>query len=137
VAVYLDANVLVALFIPDPLTATATAALAKLREPLVVSDLAALEFASTVARKVREGALSAKDGRIVLANFDAWIAVAERVQLESSDVAGADAIVRRFDINLHGSDALHVAVADRMSASLLTLDGKMKANTKKFGLPVI
>jgi uncharacterized protein len=137
VSVYLDANILVALLIPDPLTPKATAAVAKLADPLVVSDLAGLEVASTVARKVRDGAISAKDGRVALANFDAWIAAAERIELDGVDVSAADAIVRRFDINLHGSDALHVAIALRIGASLLTLDGKMKTNAKKLGVQVV
>jgi predicted nucleic acid-binding protein len=137
VSVYLDANVLVALLIPDSLTPTATAAVAKLTDPLLVSDVAALEFASTAARKVREGAISARDARIVLANFDTWIGFAERVQADSADVAAADAMVRRLDVNLHGMDALHVALARRVGAALLTLDAKMKANAKKIGLAVI
>ncbi len=136
-SVYLDANVLVALLIPDSLTPTATAAVAKLTDPLLVSDVAALEFASTAARKVREGAISARDARIVLANFDTWIGFAERVQADSADVAAADAMVRRLDVNLHGMDALHVALARRVGAALLTLDAKMKANAKKIGLAVI
>lgn len=135
--VYLDANVLVALLIPDALTSKATAAVAKLTDPLVVSDLAALEFASTIARKVREGDMSRKDARIALVNFDSWIAASERVQLEGGDVASADAIVRRLDINLHGADALHVAVAKRVGAALLTLDSKMRANAQKAGLSVV
>jgi uncharacterized protein len=137
VSVYLDANILVALLIPDPLTPKATAAVAKLADSLVVSDLAALEVASTVARKVRDGALSAKGGRAALANFDTWTGAAERLGLDASDISTADAIVRRFDINLHGSDALHVAMALRIGASLLTLDGKMRTNAKKLGLQVI
>jgi predicted nucleic acid-binding protein len=137
VSTYLDANILVALLIPDPLTPRATAAVARLADPLMVSDLAALEVASTVARKVRDGALSAKDGRLALANLDTWTGAADRIELDGSDVSAADAIVRRFDINLHGSDALHVAMALRVGASLLTLDGKMKTNAKKLGVQVV
>jgi predicted nucleic acid-binding protein len=61
----------------------------------------------------------------------------ERVQTEGPDVAAADSIVRRFDVNLHGSDALHVALALRTGAALLTLDGKMKASARKLGVSVI
>ncbi|HRO04467.1 MAG TPA: type II toxin-antitoxin system VapC family toxin, partial [Terricaulis sp.] len=135
-SVYLDANVLAALFLPDALTPKATAAVARLSAPLLVSDMAALEFVSTVARKVRGGVLSAKDGRIVVANFDAWTDIAARLTLEASDVAAADVIIRRFDINLHGADALHVAMAARAGAALLTLDAKMRSNAKKLGVAV-
>lgn len=136
-SVYLDANILIALFISDSLTPNATAAVAKLVEPMVVSDAAALEFASTVARKVRAGVISARDGREALANFDVWIDATERVQAAASDITAADAIVRRFDINLHGMDALHVALAIRIGARLLTLDAKMRANARKAGVSVV
>lgn len=133
---YLDASVLVALFLPDPQTVKATAAVAKLSDAAVVSDIAALEFASTVARKVRAGELAAKDGKIILSNFDIWTDASARLSTESADVVAADAIVRQFDVNLHGADAIHVAMTMRIGATLLTLDAKMKANAKKLGVPV-
>ncbi len=86
---------------------------------------------------MRDGVVSSKDGRTALADFDAWIAAAEPTQLDGADVPVADAIIRRFDINLHGSDALHVAIALRIGASLLTFDTKMKANAKKLGVRFI
>lgn len=136
-SVYLDANVLVALFVTDALTPKASEAVAKIIEPVLVSDFGALEFASTVARKVREGSVAAKGARLVLANFDAWTSAAQRIQTDSADVAAADAMVRRFDVNLHGSDALHVALTLREAAKLLTLDDKMRANAKKLGVQVV
>ena len=134
---YLDASVLVALFLPDPQTAKAVAAVGKLSDAVLVSDMAALEFASTVARKVRGGELAAKDGAIVLSTFDSWIGVAMRLSTEGADIVAADGIVRQFDVNLHGADAVHVAMAQRVGASLLTLDGKMKANARKLGVAVV
>lgn len=136
-SVYLDANVLVALLIPDSLTSKATAAIGKLTDDLIVSDIAALEVASTIAKKVRERAVSRKDGQVALASFDTWIEASERVQLEGLDVATADAMIRRPNVNLHGMDALHIALASRIGAVLLTLDGKMRASAKKVGLAVI
>ncbi len=51
--VYLDASVLVALLTTDPLTSRAEAFLRDTMPQLLLSDFAAAEFASVVARRVR------------------------------------------------------------------------------------
>lgn len=56
---YLDANILVALFIPDPLSSRARSLLANLSDPIVISDLSGLEFTSTVSRLRRMGEMPA------------------------------------------------------------------------------
>lgn len=137
VSVYVDANVLVALFVPDALSNRASAMLAALSDPIVISDLAALEAASAIARMVRTKELSAAAANQALANFDAWLATQNRLDIRPADVTAAGLFVRRFEINLHGADALHAAMAARAGASLLTLDAKMKANARKAGLAVI
>jgi uncharacterized protein len=53
VSVYLDASVLVALFTNDPLTARADTFLRANPLVLIVSDFAATEFSSVIARHVR------------------------------------------------------------------------------------
>lgn len=136
-SVYVDASVLVALFVADSLTETANEAIERTGEPLVLSNLTSLEVASVIARKVRNRDVSAKDGRIALANFDGWAILTQHILSEPADVAAADAIVRRFDVNLHGADAIHVAIAMRAGASLLTLDDKMRRSARKLGLSVI
>jgi predicted nucleic acid-binding protein len=137
VSVYLDANVLVALFVPDTLSAKATAAVAALSDPIAVSDIAALEVASSIARLVRSRELTEREARAALSDFDAWAAPHARLEIEATDVAVATGFVRRFDINLHGADALHAAMAMRAGAVLLTFDAKMKANAKKVGVGVV
>jgi hypothetical protein len=137
VSVYVDANVLVALFVPDSLSARASALIGALSDPIVVSDLAELEVASAIARMTRAKELSPAAANHALANFDAWIATQSRFDIHPADVAAAGRYVRRFEINLHGADALHVAMAARAGASLLTLDAKMKANARKAGVPVV
>ncbi len=53
--VYFDASVLVALLTNDPLTRRADALMRTRTPVLVVSDFAAAEFASAIARRVRMG----------------------------------------------------------------------------------
>lgn len=136
-SVYVDANVLVALFVPDPLSSRASALLAGLSDTIVISDLAELEVASAIARMTRAKEMSPAAANRALANFDAWIATQSRLDIHPADVASAGRYVRRFEINLHGADALHVAMAARARATLLTLDAKMRANARKAGVPVV
>jgi uncharacterized protein len=53
VSIYLDANVLVALFVVDPLNEKAEKALSGVRPRLIVSDFSAAEFSSSIAVRVR------------------------------------------------------------------------------------
>ena len=136
-SVYLDANIVVALFVPDALNTRAVALVAGLSEPIVISDIAALEFASTLARLGRAKELTVKAVHEALFNFDSWRASQSNVEVIPADIAMADAYIRRLDVNLHGADAIHVAMAARIGAALLTLDVKMKAKAKKVGVAAI
>lgn len=135
--VYVDASVVVALLVQDNLSARAETAMTALSDPILVSDVTALEFASAVARRARGGVLSAKMAREAFSDFDLWAKRVGRVQVGPGDIAAADTIVRRLDINLHGADAIHTAIVQRVGAALLTLDDKMRANAKKLGVAVI
>lgn len=136
-SVYLDANIIVALFVPDALTTRSIALVSSLSDSIIVSDLTALEFSGVAAKLVRTRELSPKAAREAFTAFDVWAASQGRTEIQPTDVVVADRFVRRLDINLHGGDALHVAMAMRAGAALLTLDAKMRANAKKAGLAVI
>jgi len=137
VSVYIDANVLLALFVPDALNERAEALVKGLSEGAVLSDLATLEVSSTIGRLVRTGELTRREATAALSNFDSWTQAQSRLETQPADVAAATGYVRRSDVNLQSSDALHIAIAARGGAKLLTLDTKMRANAKKAGLPVI
>jgi uncharacterized protein len=135
VSVYLDASVLVALFANDSLTDRADAYLRAHPDVLIVSDFAAAEFASAFARRVRMGLLTADEARRAFSTFDAWTGrECEAVQVTAPDVAGAAAFLRRLDLTLRTPDAVHIAVAQRIGAELLTCDDKMAACARALGV---
>ena len=72
-SVYLDASILVSLFTVDTLTARADAALRERSPLLMVSDFAAAEFASAMARRVRMQIITADDARAAFSTFDAGL----------------------------------------------------------------
>jgi len=126
VIVYLDASVLVALMTNDALSDRADTLLRSRRPELLISDFAAAEFASALARSVRTRTLPADEARIAFSTFDAWSArVAQRIATTSADVRAAEAFLRRLDLTLRTPDALNIAIAQRASAVLATFDAAM------------
>jgi len=134
VSVYLDASVLVALFTDDPFTERAYLALESVPALLFVSDLAAAEFSSTIARQVRMKRVSTSDAHAAFSTFDEWTSRAsQRVQMTGGDVTRADAFLRRLDLPLRAPDAIHIAISQRVADSLLTFDKRMAASARSLG----
>jgi uncharacterized protein len=137
VSYYLDASVLVALFVIDPTSARATDCLSAHPVIVVVSDFGAAEFSSAVARRVRTGDLTREDGQLAFLNFDTWIArSAHRQEITTADIGAADRILRRLDINLRTPDAIHIAITQRVGATLVTFDNGMAAAARALGMAV-
>ncbi|MBD0274503.1 MAG: type II toxin-antitoxin system VapC family toxin [Acetobacteraceae bacterium] len=135
---YFDASVLVALLAKDALTARAYSLLRSHAAVLLVSDFAAAEFASALARRVRMGELTAEQGRAAFANFDVWTARATRhVGTKTADVRAAEAFLRRLDLTLRTPDALNIAIAQRAGAALATFDERMAAAARALGTQVL
>ena len=136
-SLYLDASVLVSLFAIDPTSARAETYLAAHPDNLVVSDFGAAEFSSAVARRVRTRELTSDEGRLAFSNFDSWLArSAARQQTTTTDIDVADRILRRLAVNLRTPDPLHVAIAQRVNATLVTFDRSMAASARALGMAV-
>jgi uncharacterized protein with PIN domain len=95
VSVYVDASVLVALFTDDALAIRADGFLRTRSPVVIVSDFAAAEFASAIARHVRMRAIRSEEAHRAFATFDAWVARATaRALTTAADVASAAAFLR-------------------------------------------
>jgi predicted nucleic acid-binding protein len=138
VSVYLDASVLVALFTDDPHTARAQSSLRRHVPVVVVSDLTAAEFASAVARLVRTRDLQRAAASRCFSICDAWTAqVARRAQTTGADVSAAASLLRHLDLTLRTPDAIHIAIARRLSATLFTFDERMAKAARVLGLELL
>lgn len=132
--VYLDASMLVALLTQDSLTDRAEAFLRRVRPVLLISDFAAAEFSSALARRVRTGEILVDDARAAFAALDLWsFQAAERVETVSSDIRAAEGFLRRLDCNLRTPDALNIAIAQRVRGALATFDVKMAKAAEALG----
>ena len=135
--VYLDASVIVSLFMSDSFATRAKSYLTTTLPVLVVSDFASMEFVSVIGRGVRTKQLTSQEGRTVISNFDAWSAKsALRVEMNSTDVKSADTALRRLNLTLRAPDALNIAIAQRAGAELATFDEKMAASARKLGAKI-
>ena len=136
-SLYLDASVLVALLAPDPFSDRAAALLGAGQAPLIVSLLGTAEFSSAIARLVRMEAWTEAQARACFSDFDAWIdGVATQITIEPTDLRTASGFIRRLNLPLRAPDAIHIAIALRLSATLATFDRKMAAAAAALGVAV-
>ena len=134
---YLDASVMLPILVKEPASAVVDAFMATLQQEPWVSDFAAAEVASALSRLVRTGRLQAADGTVCLSDFDIWRAAMTRpAEIHAADVRLADVYVRRFDLGLRAPDALHLATARRLDATLITLDRRLAAAAREMGIAV-
>ncbi|MGB6536799.1 MAG: type II toxin-antitoxin system VapC family toxin [Xanthobacteraceae bacterium] len=136
-SIYFDVNVLVALFVADPLNDQADKAVRSLRDDVIVSNLSVAEFSAVIARRVRTRDLSGSEARTAFIQFDTWCADYSRTtEMESTDIATATVWMRRLDFPLRTPDALHIAIAQRTGCTLLTFDRTMARVARTLGLAI-
>ena len=136
--VYLDANVLVSLFIRDEMTPAAQSALRSLSGLVTVSDWTLAETASALSRAVRTQLLDYDDAWRAMAAIDRWTGrTAHRIEVLPADVREAERVIRNFDTVLKTPDALHIAVARRNDMALLTFDSAMGREARRLGVDVV
>jgi uncharacterized protein len=134
---YLDASVMLPMLVKEPASAAVDAFMATVQQEVWVSDFAAAEVASALSRLVRAAHLQATDAAARLSEFDIWrAAMTSTVDIQASDTRLAYIYVRRFDLRLRAPDALHVAVARRLDAVLVTLDRRMATAAIDLGVTV-
>jgi predicted nucleic acid-binding protein len=130
--------VLVALLTADGLTARADAFLRANTPMLIVSDFAAAEFASAVARWVRTRDITVEEAQKGFLAFDSWTAQATlREEMAAADIRAAEAFLRRLDLGPRTADALNIAIAQRVRAALATFDQTMASSAGVLGIPVV
>jgi len=134
---YLDASVLVAVLTVEPFSERADRFVRDHPIGLIISDFAAAEFASAIARRVRMREVTVDDARSDLSAFDSWAARSvQLIEVTAADVALATAFLRRLDLTLRTPDAIHIAIARRIGATLVTFDQRMAESARALGMAV-
>jgi len=134
---YLDTSVLLPTLIAEPSTEAVYDRLGAIDQELLISDFAAAEVASALSRLIRMRLLTGPDASARLADFDAWrAAMSLPVDIQAADARLAYIFVRRFDLALRAPDALHLAIARRLDATLITLDRRLATAARELGVAV-
>ncbi|MEI7457641.1 MAG: type II toxin-antitoxin system VapC family toxin [Nitrosomonadales bacterium] len=133
--VYLDTSVLAAYYCPEAMSAKAEKAILRCERP-TISSLVEVEFRSAVARKVREGTLSATDATRIITQLHLHVESGcyERLAIEELHYEMARDWIGRFLAPLRTLDALHLAVCFAASANLLTADANLANAGHRFGV---
>jgi hypothetical protein len=135
-SIYLDASLVMPTLVKEDASGAVEAYL-KTRPERLISDFTAAEVASGLSRLVRTSLLTAEDGAARLADFEAWrAATSSPIEIHAADVRLAYAYVRRFELMLRAPDALHLAIARRIDATLATLDRRLANAAEELGLAV-
>lgn len=136
--IYLDTSFLTPLFREEATSAKVAAFLSRQAAgSLAVSKWTAVEFVSLISRDVRMGALTASQGRRLIAEFDSMVTASLVVLIPSgNDFDLAQEYVANFATQLRGPDALHLAVAHNNGVEFIaTLDDGMLSAAKKLKVP--
>ncbi|MGV3577524.1 type II toxin-antitoxin system VapC family toxin [Brevundimonas sp.] len=95
-------------------------------DPPLVSDFCVAESSSAIARLVRIGNRTLDEADVLFRDLDLWVSSSsDRLAVDQGDIEMATAFVRRPGITLRAPDAIHIAAAHRLGATLLTLDHGM------------
>ena len=136
--IYLDTSLLVKLYVPEPDSPAIVDAI-HADSQIVLSDLAQVEFASAVARLVREGLLGKARGRDLLRRLDADWKRFFRVQVSDAVIEESRSVLKRHA--LRTLDALQLGTAlvvGRSAPSALrfgTADRRLARAAEAEGLP--
>jgi len=59
-----------------------------------------------------------------------------QIEIIAADIARAATFLRRLDLILRTPDAIHIAIAERIGATLVTFDRQMAAAARALGMAV-
>lgn len=136
---YLDSSCLPPYFTPETGSARADSFFGSPHKSsrIALSYWTITEFHSAIAQKVRSGVMSSAQQVTVLEAFAAFALRLECWSLQASDFTDASQLLNHYKLGLRAGDALHLAVARRQRATLVTLDGAQLAAAKHYRIPGI
>ena len=135
---YLDTSVVAAYYSPEPLSTVAEDFIVT-HTDLSISRLTELEFASAIARKIREGMLDKRDGSKIISKFMTHVDedLYERIPINSRHYDLARDWMAGFVAPLRSLDALHLAVTSLSESTLVTADAKLAKSAELLSVDVI
>jgi predicted nucleic acid-binding protein len=123
---YFDTSILVPYYCPEEISEKAEEIILSCNTP-VISDLVQVELFSAVARKVRERELSRMDADKIISKFISHINgnYFQNEQIASHHYRLARDWLGRFSVTMRTLDAIHLAVASSLDATIITADKQL------------
>ncbi len=137
-AIYLDTSVLVSVYIPEKHSQNILNLLDKSKEQFCISRLAETEFFSALACKKRTKELSQSEISSITALFHHHLTqlIYEKVYITDAVFEAAIHFLTSYKTHLRTLDALHLACAANMNATLITADKILAKSAEQLDLSV-
>jgi uncharacterized protein len=135
---YLDTSFVVSAFSAEPETVRCQLWLAEnVDADLLISDWVNTEFSSAVSLKIRTKEISVEDrSEIVMRWSKAAANNFSAIDIVAGHFQTAARMADNYNLALRAGDALHIAIAQSVGASLVTLDTRMALASLELGVPV-
>lgn len=132
---YIDTSVLVAYYCPEPISTKAEKMIIQADTP-AISPLTEVEFASALARKVREGHLSVESSNKILNEYKFHLrqSLYKKVIIDTDCYSLAFSWLSGNDVPLSTLDSLHLAAASLNNLEIITADKQLSRAARKLGL---
>jgi len=131
---YLDSAIALTLFVREPISESVGKWIASRRQPLAFSDWGLTECASALGIRQRRGEL---DADTAARAFRAMTTFAnescELIACAGHHQQEAQKLLTRFNLPLRSGDALHLAISQRVQATLVSCDKQLVAAAKAIG----
>lgn len=136
--IYADTSLLLPIYVPEQRSEEANG-LVEGETALWISDLTVAEFLVGLARKVKLGSLPLDRAEQVRTTFEQHVAggFLKRVPTTGAHSEAAGELALRSPVLLRTLDAIHLAVAVELEATLATLDTRLADAGRGLGFPVL
>ena len=136
--IYVDTSALVPVFIREPKSEAVIGWIESSGERLAISEWSLVEFASAAAIKVRTGQAAAKLAKQATARVHEFAQKHCTVAVPGREEFRRAANLAGDTLKLRAGDALHLAIAESLSAQgILCLDDAMIESAKSLGMNVV
>lgn len=134
-SVYLDSSILVGFVFGEPRWTQASDAIAE-HEERCLGNLCWGEFVDQVCRRVRRHELKEDHARMIVVRVRDFLSAWRWVEASADDVRTATALMIDHPArSIKLVDAIHIAAAARIGATLVTFDDRQRAAAALLGVP--